>query len=202
MPTVAANKAVAAPTNVTAIATGARHTCAIVGASERWCWGSNQYGALGNEAVEGGQTSVPVRTLGSTPKAPTPPPVVVPPVVKPPVVAKPPVAKPAAPSITWSRRARKISRSRTVTIATLSCPASVTRGCAVRVGKTVSVTIKRKTYTLTVTAPKAVKAGRRASVVVKLSRSAAKRLKDRTATVRLSIALGTTRKTASQKITA
>jgi alpha-tubulin suppressor-like RCC1 family protein len=188
-------------TNVTAIATGARHTCAIVGASERWCWGSNQFGALGNEAVEGGQTSVPVRTLGSTPKAPTPAPVPKPPVVTPPVV-KPPVVKPVAPRITWSTRARKLSRSRTVTIATLSCPATATKACAVKLAKTVKVTIKRKTYTLTVTAPKSVKAGRKVSVTVKLSRSAAKRLKDRTATVRLSIALGTTRTTVSQKITA
>jgi hypothetical protein len=181
-------------TNVTDIAVGRNHTCAIVGGTERWCWGRNEHSQLGNEAA-GSQSSVPVPVIGSTPKPPVvvTPPVVATPTLKPPVVTP----KPAAPSILYSSSARRIGSSRTVTIATLVCPAGST-ACTVTLPRTVTVTIKRKPYSFAVTAPRSVRAGRRASVRITLSRGAATRLQGRTATVKL----GTTRKTVKQKITA
>jgi hypothetical protein len=183
-------------TNVTAIAVGRSHTCAVVGAAERWCWGRNEHGQLGNEAA-GSQSSVPVPVIGASPKPPVvvTPPVVVPP--KPPVVVAP---KPVAPSILFSSSARKISSARTVTVATLVCPAGT--ACKVSLPRSVTVTIKRKSFTFAVTAPKSVRAGRRASVTITLSRTAAKRLRGQVATVKLTITLGATRKTVRQKITA
>lgn len=193
---------VAGLTNVTAIATGARHTCAIVGASERWCWGSNQHGALGNEAAPG-ETSMPVRTLGSTPKPPAVPPVVSTP--KPPVVRTPkppPAATTPKPSILTSGRVKRVGRSRTVTVATLVCPKASRSACAVKAPKTIRLTFKRKTYTLTVSAPRSVKPGRRAGVTVKLPRALKSRLGGRTATIRLTLTFGGARKAVSQKVTA
>jgi alpha-tubulin suppressor-like RCC1 family protein len=187
--------------NVTDIAVGRSHTCAIVGTSERWCWGSNQYGSLGNEAA-GGQTSVPVPVIGSAPKPPAPPVVVVkPPVVVVPRPTTPVVPKAVAPSITWSSKVRRLSRTRTVTVATLSCPATAPAACRVVAPTTATFRIGRKSYALAVTAPRSVRAGRRGSVSVKLSRKAAGRLSGRTATVRIAVVLGATRKTTAQRIT-
>ncbi len=187
-------------TNVTDIAVGRNHTCAIVGNAERWCWGRNEHGQLGNEAA-GSQSSVPVPVIGSSPK----PPVVV--VITPVVVPKPKpklpvggVPKSVAPSILFSSTARTINRARVVTVATLVCP--VGAACKVTLPKTVTFKIKRKSYTFGVVAPKSVRPGRRASVTVKLSSKAAERLQGRVATVKLAITLGATRKTVKQKITA
>jgi len=185
-------------TNVTDVAVGRGHTCALVGGTERWCWGSNQHGQLGNEAA-GSQSSVPVPVIGSSPKPPVAPvpPVVPAPAPKPPVVVTP---KPVAPSILVSSSARRISSARVVTVATLVCPAGA--ACKVTLPKTVAVRIKRKSFTFAVTAPRSVRAGRRASVTIKLSRTAAKRLRGKVATVKLTIGLGATRTTVRQKITA
>lgn len=185
--------------NVTAIAVGRSHTCAIVGATERWCWGRNEHGQLGNEAA-GSQSSVPVPVIGSSPK----PPVVVKPIVVVVPKPKPPVTKPApksaAPQILSSSSARTINRRRVVTVATLVCPAGT--ACKVTLPSTVTFKIKRKSFTFGVVAPKSVRAGRRAGVTVKLSSKAAKRLQGRVATVKLTIKLASTTRTVKQKITA
>ena len=108
-------------TNVTAIAVGRSHSCAIVGTAERWCWGRNEHGQLGNEAA-GSETSVPVPVIGASPKPPVAPlPKPAPVVPKPPVVVKP---KPVAPQILVAGTTRTISRTRTAAIATLVCPAA------------------------------------------------------------------------------
>jgi alpha-tubulin suppressor-like RCC1 family protein len=189
-------------TNVTAIAVGRSHSCAIVRTAERWCWGSNDHGQLGNEAV-GSQSSVPVPVIGASPK----PPVVVKPVVVVPPKPKPPVTKPTpkvvAPQILVRNGTRTIGRTRTATIATLVCPAGWAGGsCKVTAGASVSVRIGRKFYSVSVTAPRSVRAGRNATVTVKLSRKAATKLRGKTATVRVMVRLGSTSKRVEQKITA
>lgn len=198
---------VAGLTNVTSIATGARHTCAIVGTSERWCWGSNQHGALGNEAAPG-ETSTPVRTLGATPKPPvvvTPkPPVVVTPKPRPrPTTPKPTTPAPTTASVLTSTKVKRVGRTRKVTVATIVCPArAAASACRVRAPRTITLTFRRKTYTLKVTAPSSVRPGRRAAVVVKLPRSLKTRLSGRTATVKLTLTVGGARKVVAQKVTA
>lgn len=47
----------------TRVSAGSTHTCAVVDGDGVWCWGSNQYGALGNPGTTGGRT--PVRVTGS-----------------------------------------------------------------------------------------------------------------------------------------
>ena len=59
-------------TGATSIATSGSHTCATVGGTQAWCWGSNQHGKLGNEAAGSGST-VPVAAIGSSPKPPPTP---------------------------------------------------------------------------------------------------------------------------------
>lgn len=51
------------PTGVTAIAVGARHTCAIGAGDVTWCWGRNEWGQVGSEAA-GGETSVATKQSG------------------------------------------------------------------------------------------------------------------------------------------
>jgi hypothetical protein len=189
-------------TNVTAIATGARHTCAIVGASERWCWGSNQHGALGNEAAPG-ETSTPVRTLGATPKPPvvvTPPPT---PKPKPlPITTPKPTPAPKAAILT-TLRTKRVGRSRTVAVATIVCPrAAAASACRVSAPRTITLKFKRKTYTLTVSAPRSVRPGRRADVTVKLPRALKTRLAGKQTTIKLTLTVGGARKAIAQKVTA
>lgn len=189
-------------TNVTAVAVGAHHTCAVVGTAERWCWGHNNHAQLGNDTIKG-STSVPVPVIGSTPK----PPVVVPPkpapaLPKPPVVIKP-KPKVVAPQILVSNRTRTIGRTRTARIATLVCPAGAAGGsCRVTVGASTIVRIGREFFSLTITSPRSIRAGRNGTVTVKLNRKAAKALKGKTTTVRVPVRIGTTSKRVSQKITA
>ena len=185
--------------NITAIGVGRSHTCAIVADKQRWCWGANDHGQLGNDTVSG-SSSVPVPVIGSSPKPPVvvKPTVVVTPKPKPPVAK--PTPKPAAPQILFSPSARTINRRRVVTVATLICPAGA--ACKVTLPTTVAFKIKRKSFTFGVAAPKLVRSGRRANVTVKLSSKAAKRLQGRVATVKLTIKLGSTTKTVKQKITA
>ena len=42
------------------VSAGNTHTCAVTSAGQAWCWGSNDYGALGNSASLGGRIPVPV----------------------------------------------------------------------------------------------------------------------------------------------
>ena len=192
--------------NVTAIATGARHTCAIVGASERWCWGSNQHGALGNEAAPG-ETSTPVRTLGATPKPPVTPVVTTPkPVPTPRPTPRPRPTTPTTPvkaSVLTSTRVKRVGRTRKVTVATIVCPVrAAASACRVRAPRTITLKFRRKTYTLAVTAPSSVRPGRRATVVVTVPRGLKSRLSGRTTTVKLSLTVGGARKAVAQKVTA
>jgi len=46
---IVASPIVVAGLQATAISAGASHSCAISTAGEAWCWGSNRWGALGNE---------------------------------------------------------------------------------------------------------------------------------------------------------
>jgi alpha-tubulin suppressor-like RCC1 family protein len=46
---IVAAPVVVAGLQATAITAGASHTCAITTSGESWCWGSNRWGALGNE---------------------------------------------------------------------------------------------------------------------------------------------------------
>lgn len=44
----------------TSVSAGDRHTCAITGAGETWCWGENRYGQLGDGSTTGSATPVQV----------------------------------------------------------------------------------------------------------------------------------------------
>jgi len=46
---IVASPIVVAGLQATALSAGASHSCAISTAGEAWCWGSNRWGALGNE---------------------------------------------------------------------------------------------------------------------------------------------------------
>jgi hypothetical protein len=115
-----------------------------------------------------------------------------------PVVAAPtpvptPVATPKPTArITTRSGARKLDSKRRVTLATVGCPAGAT--CSVTAPKTVKVTIKSKRFTVTVVAAETLAGGRSMNVGLQLSKSAAKRLKGRTAkvTLKLSARAGTT----------
>jgi alpha-tubulin suppressor-like RCC1 family protein len=45
---------------VSRVSAGSTHTCALTDAGDAWCWGSNQYGVLGNPNTLGGRVPVPV----------------------------------------------------------------------------------------------------------------------------------------------
>jgi len=50
--------------DVTAVAAGGEHTCAITGSAgsfDAWCWGDNQFGQLGDDGQSGSLSSAPVR---------------------------------------------------------------------------------------------------------------------------------------------
>ena len=93
--------AVVGLTGVTSIATANSHTCATVGGTQAWCWGSNQHGKLGNEAAGSGST-VPVPVVGSSP-GPTPPP--------PPTPTPADTTKPSLSKVSRSKRAFRATLS-------------------------------------------------------------------------------------------
>ena len=39
------------PTNVTQLAVGGMHSCALANTNEIWCWGNNPYGELGRDPI-------------------------------------------------------------------------------------------------------------------------------------------------------
>ena len=104
-----------------------------------------------------------------------PVPVPAPPVLEP----VQPRAKPAAISTFAGKR--KVSKQRTVEIATVSCPAGAT--CAITTPKTVAVKIAGKRYTVTVTKTKT-------RVGLKLTKAAYAKLKGRTG--RVTVPVGAT----------
>jgi alpha-tubulin suppressor-like RCC1 family protein len=54
--------AAAAGLSVSSVSAGSTHTCALAPGGAAYCWGSNQYGVLGDAAAAGGR--VPVRVAG------------------------------------------------------------------------------------------------------------------------------------------
>ena len=53
-------------TNVTQIAAGKYHTCALRNDGTVWCWGENAYGQLGNNSTTDSSTPAEVRGVGGT----------------------------------------------------------------------------------------------------------------------------------------
>lgn len=128
------------------------------------------------------------------------PPVVVPPVV---TTIVPPIVPPSTvPPTTTVKRAPKVQRktgrlrvgrSRTVTVATVSCPDGP---CRVVATKKAGVKIGGRTYRAPVITPSKLADGRSATVRIRLSTAAAKRLRGRTVTTKLRVVVsGPTRRT-------
>src|SRR5438445_4870386 len=54
----------AEPLRFVAITAGADHACALTERGEAYCWGSNQFGQIGNGAADARPHRVPVRVTG------------------------------------------------------------------------------------------------------------------------------------------
>jgi hypothetical protein len=117
--------------------------------------------------------------------APTPTPV--------PIKVTPPTA-----TFVVSTKARSVDAKRKALLVTLRCPAGGT-ACAVTAPTRVTVKIGGKSYKVTVLAGTSIKAGRSLSIRVQLSKAAYKRLRGRTASVKLKLTVtapgGTTTRT-------
>ena len=166
-------------TGVTSVAAGGGHTCAIAG-GERWCWGSNNHLQLGTDAIES-FSGVPVKVTGATP--PTPP------APTPPVVVPPPPATPPVPTatITVTRGAARLSRTRIATLATILCPASANVPCRLIAPKTLKIKIKRKTFTVKILVAGSIPRGGRVSLRTQLTAAARRRLGRTTVTIKVPI---------------
>jgi hypothetical protein len=98
-------------------------------------------------------------------------------------------AKPAAKAtVSVAKAARRPNAKRLVTLATVACPKTVTAACRVAVPRTVRVAIGGRRYALAASAPAKVRPGARGTVRLRLTPAAARRLKGRTATVRVAVA--------------
>src|ERR1019366_5442135 len=49
----------------TSVSTGSNFACATLGSGDVMCWGSNEFGQLGNNSTTASSTPVPVSLLGS-----------------------------------------------------------------------------------------------------------------------------------------
>ena len=90
------------------------------------------------------------------------------------------------PKIGRVSAAQRIGRSRTATVAILTCGSA---RCQISVPKAVRVKIGRARYRVRVLAPKTARAGQRVRVRVQLTKAAARALKHRRAKVRVRVAI-------------
>ncbi|MFA4928482.1 MAG: HtaA domain-containing protein [Patulibacter sp.] len=124
---------------------------------------------------------------GSQPVVPVPVPVVLGPA---PLLPAPPVA-PArvakrSPAVTRRTGRLRVGRSRTVTVATVTCPDGP---CRIAASKRTNVRIGGRTYRATVLAPTRLASGRRGSVRIRLSSAATRRLRGHTVSARVRVAV-------------